>query len=196
MAHPSTRPQDWQPTHNDMDADDDGDELGAPTDTQTLAHHMFMAESGTNPQLEALFGKAIVERIRLKSDLLAKRKPGRPKKNEKSSSGALGPSGVLSQQLNGSSLPKIAKGPSKAALKGVQQRTGGLVDFGTLVHSNTIPGHILVCLSLIENCATYLLLVKRTRSSIERRSIKCVDTRAGQGPFRKRPGHYDVRHSH
>ena len=147
LTYPSSRPQDWQPAHNEIDADDcdDDDNLsGIPTETQTLAHHMLMAQSGTNPPMEALFGKSVVERIRLKSDLLAKRKPGRPKKSEKSSSGALGPGGLLSQQLNGSALPKFVKGPSKAALKGVQQRTGGLVNFGTLVQSNNIPGRILV----------------------------------------------------
>ena len=147
LTYPSTRPNDWQPPHNNIDMDDyeDANDIsGVPTDTITLAHHMSLAEGGSNPQLEALFGKGLVERIRLKSELLAKRKPGRPKKNKKSASGALGPDGVLSQQLNGSSLPRQAKGPSQAALKGVQQRTGGLVDFENLVRSHSIPGRILV----------------------------------------------------
>ena len=152
ITYPTTRPPDWQPPHNELDHEDEEfDNFGgsAQTDNETLAQHMFMAECGNNPQLEALFGKALVERIRLRSELLGKRKPGRPKKTEKSSSGALGPSGLLSQQVNGSSLPKTPNGPSKLALKGVQQRTGGLVNFSSLVEQNSIPGRILVCNSLM-----------------------------------------------
>ena len=151
-TYPSTRPLDWKPVHQDIHSDEEWshdyvDDSQPPQISQTLDHHLQQAQASGIPPVENMFGSALVESIRQRSEFLQKRKPGRPRKNEKSSSGWLAPGGVLTQQLAGSTLPKpqlSAKGPSQAALQSVTRRTGGLVDFGSLVSNNNMPGRILV----------------------------------------------------
>ena len=151
-TYPETRPFGWEPAQNDID-DDEKFEGEDPNDcgddnsqfpSQRLAYHAQQAEAAGNPYFESMFGKTMAERLQMRSDLLKTKKRGRPKKSDKSASGTLGPGHVLSQQVNGKSLKRNPNGPSLMALKGVQQRTGGLVNFGSLVETNTIPGRILV----------------------------------------------------
>ena len=151
LTYPETRPFGWEPPQKDFDDDVDEDDdryhddfFALHSRSQQLDEHLQMAETGGNPRIEALFGKTMAERLMLRGDLISQRKRGRPRKSEKSASGTLGPGNELTQQVNGSSLKRQANGPSKHALKGVQQRTGGLVNFGSLVQNNVLPGRILV----------------------------------------------------
>ena len=153
QTYPETRPFGWEPLRElESDGEYEGEHFnfdGSFTQqSNQLGEHLLMAEAGGNPPLEALFGKGMAERLMLRSDLLGQRKRGRPRKGDKSASGTLGHSNVMSQQVNGTSIKKTPIGPSIGALKGVQQRTGGLVNFASLVQSNAIPGRVLVSLLL------------------------------------------------
>ena len=157
-TYPSTRPFDWEPTqpdieseHEDCEYDNDGD---GPQMSQRLEHHLERADASGIPPFEALFGSALIERIKLRSAYLQSRKRGRPRKGDKSSSGLRLPGGQLTQQVQGCNVPnsqQSAKGPSKFALESVKRRTGGLVDYGYLVDNNNVPGRVLVSQFLRQN---------------------------------------------
>ena len=151
-TYPDTRPYDWEPSQQDIDSEVDGqgndDEHYGPPISQRLEQHLKSAFDTGIPPFEALFGSALVERINARSEYMKARKRGRPRKADSSSSGWRLPSGSLNQQINGAAVPnskqQSAKGPSKLALEGVARRCGGLVDFGTLVANNNVPGRVLV----------------------------------------------------
>ena len=156
QTYPETRPFGWEPLREiEPESEYEGEHYAfdgsQPQQSSRLDEHLHLAEGGGNPPLEALFGKGMAERLMLRSDLLGQRKRGRPRKGDKSASGSLGGGNVLSQQVNGISLKKQPNGPSTLALKGVQQRTGGLVNFASLVQNQAIPGRVLVGGFLIYN---------------------------------------------
>ena len=148
------RPLGWQPPlpvlHSDEDQDgalaSDGEFEHAP-DVGYQSHlesQLRLAETKGNPQLETLFGTTICDQLRAKSFLLQQRKRGRPRKSDKSSSGARLGNGVMSQQVNGITLASHARAPSTGALKGVQQRVGGILSYSNLLETGAIPGRVQV----------------------------------------------------
>ena len=110
----------------------------------TLDSQLGKAEANGNPFLETMFGITLCDQLRLTSSLMSQRKRGRPRKNQKSSSGARQPNGALGQQINGITLASHARAPSLTALKGVQQRIGGMLTYETLLETGAIPGRLQV----------------------------------------------------
>ena len=167
-CYPTTRPPGWEPTTQpQIDTDDENDlhqhEHEGDTDydhynasvnnnsgardnlSQHFQDHLLQAEARPNPGLNVMFGHSQMERLSAKSALLQqRRRRGRPRKGEKSSSGGRLPNGFMSQQLNGMTLHRHALGPTHAALKGVTERCGGLLTPEALVTHNIIPGRIHV----------------------------------------------------
>ena len=164
-CYPSTRPQGWAPAtqqlidtdedaENNINDDDDdyynayGDQNHGSVPTQLSQHfqeHLAKSEAANNPPLNSLFGQSLMERVNARAALLQeRRRPGRPKKADKSSSGGRLPNGKMSQQLNGTTLDRHVLGPSPAALKGVTERCGGIITPQVLVNNNIIPGRIQV----------------------------------------------------
>ena len=162
LEYPSTRPHGWVPAINpdirtDEDSDDDIDDedhdgynalnpgaTDAPL-SQRFETHLQQSESGTNPALEAMFGNTKLQRLTSRSAMLQNRKPrGRPRKQDKSASGSRLQNGSMSQQINGITLKSGTKNPALNSLKGVAERTGGMVTFGALVAENMVPGRIQV----------------------------------------------------
>ena len=171
-CYPTTRPLGWAPaSHPLIDTDDDQDHQDEDNDdgdndyynafdeqrqssvqplSQHFEEHLLQCEGGQNPSLNVLFGQSTVERLKARSNLLQQRRGrGRPRKNHKSSSGGRLPNGKMAQQMNGMTLDRHVQGPTNTALKGVTERTGGLVTAQTLVSENIIPGRIQVSTSLL-----------------------------------------------
>ena len=90
-----------------------------------------------------MFGHTTVERLKLRSALLAKRQPrGRRKKSEKAASGSRLSSGVLSQQVDGMTLMRDNK--PIMPLKGLAARVGRALTYEDLVSNNMMAGRIQV----------------------------------------------------
>ena len=159
LNYPSVRPIGWQPPMPLLLSDDNDEGNGAfESDSEfmhetqhgfsTLQVQLGLAESKGNPALESLFGTTKCDQVREQTNALQNRKRGRPRKSQKSSSGARNANGSMANQLNGITLTSHAKAPSIAALKAVQQRVGGLVSYDTLLASGAIPGRVQVSLFL------------------------------------------------
>ena len=154
LNYPSIRPNGWHPPLPLLQSDEDQD--GAMQSdgefmheisnrfVPTLEQQLLLAGGNGNPSLETLFGGTIADQLRAKTNLLQPKKRGRPRKSDKSSSGARQGNGVMSQQLNGVTLASHARAPSIAALKGVKERVGGIFSYDTLLQSGAIAGRIQV----------------------------------------------------
>ena len=165
-CYPSTRPLGWVPTtqpmietdeDNDFDNDNNDEDLDYYNaadgqqnhpKTQLSQHfeqHLLQTEAGPNPMLNVMFGNTTTEQLQSRSGLLQqKKRRGRPRKSEKSSSGGRLPNGNMHQQLNGTTLDRQAHGPTLKALKDVTLRTAGIVTAAGLISNNMMPGRIQV----------------------------------------------------
>ena len=108
---------------------------------ESALHH---AESNENPVLESMFGRTIVEKLRVKSELLKKRAARKELASRKSASGSRLRNGGMSQQIGGMALAQPSDGPSARALQEVTRRTGALIKRNTLIQDKILPGRVQV----------------------------------------------------
>ena len=159
INYPAVRPLGWEPPlpvlHSDEEHDgaleSDGEFVHATEDQipSEFETQLGLAQANGNPYLDKLFGNTLSDQVRTKFTMLEQRKRGRPRKADKSSSGARMSNGSMYQQVNGMTLASHARAPSTNALKGVQQRVGGMVSYSNLLQTGAIPGRVQVSVFII-----------------------------------------------
>ena len=158
---PELAPPGWHPRSNPMIEDqqssdnfDEEDEFGVLetgpkrprgiVPEEGLESALRNAEASDNPVLESMFGRTIVEKLRLKTDLLKNRAARKELASRKSASGSRLRNGAMSQQIGGMTLAQPSDGPSARALQEVTRRTGKLIQHKTLIKESILPGRVQV----------------------------------------------------
>ena len=155
---PDLAPPGWQPrsnpvldSHQSSEFDDDTSLSERPHKRsrgfaleEGLDSALEHAEENDNPVLESMFGRTIVQNLRVKSDLLKKRVARKELASRKSSSGSRLSNGAMAQQIGGMALAQPSDGPSARALNEVTRRTGTLIKRSTLVKDALVTGRVQV----------------------------------------------------